>query len=88
MLYQCVSKYSKMKLLTGFIFALLFSCQAQQSSDEIITGAKQLNSYLPMLKGKNIAVVANQTSLVDGIHLVDTLLARSVTVTKVFAPEH
>ncbi len=88
MLYQCVSKYSKMKLLMGFIFALLFSCQAQQSSDEIITGAKHLNSYLPMLKGKNIAVVANQTSLVDGIHLVDTLLARSVTLTKVFAPEH
>lgn len=88
MLYQCVSKYSKMKLLTGFIFVLLFSCQAQQASDEIITGAQQLNSYLPTLEGKNIAVVANQTSLIDGVHIVDTLLARSIMVTRVFAPEH
>ncbi len=88
MLYQCVSKYTKMKLLMGFILVMLFSCQAQQSSGNMITGAAQVNSYLPLLKGKNIAVVANQTSVVDDIHLVDTLLARSVAITKVFAPEH
>lgn len=52
------------------------------------TGASLLESYLPILEGKNVAVVANQTSMVDQTHLVDTLLLRGVSVIKVFAPEH
>ena len=36
----------------------------------------------------NVAVVANQTSLVGNIHLVDTLLSQGVRVTKIFCPEH
>lgn len=35
-----------------------------------------------------VAVVGNQTSIVDGTHLVDTLLAVGVNVTKIFCPEH
>ena len=38
--------------------------------------------------GGGVAVVGNQTSIVDGIHLVDTLLACGVNVTKIFCPEH
>ena len=37
---------------------------------------------------KHVAVVGNHTSVVDGVHLVDTLLARGVDVVHVFAPEH
>ncbi|GAB5416490.1 MAG: DUF1343 domain-containing protein [Crocinitomicaceae bacterium] len=47
-----------------------------------------MDEYLPMLEGKKVAVVGNQTSLVNNVHLVDTLIARGVDVTKVFAPEH
>ena len=36
----------------------------------------------------NVAVVANQTSLVGNTHLVDTLLSQGVRVTKIFCPEH
>lgn len=36
----------------------------------------------------NVAVVANQTSLVEGTHLVDTLLACGIKVVKIFCPEH
>ena len=36
----------------------------------------------------NVAVVANQTSLVGYTHLVDTLLSQGVRVTKIFCPEH
>ncbi|MBR1851425.1 MAG: DUF1343 domain-containing protein [Bacteroidales bacterium] len=35
-----------------------------------------------------VAVVANQTSIVGSTHLVDTLLACGVNVTKIFCPEH
>ena len=41
-----------------------------------------------MLDGLGVAVVSNQTGLVAGTHLVDTLLARGVRVVRVFAPEH
>lgn len=35
-----------------------------------------------------VAVVANQTSIVGSTHLVDTLLAKGVHLTKIFCPEH
>lgn len=77
-----------MTLLTLFISWFLFSCQAQQTSDDIIVGAAQVDDYISLLENKNVAVVANQTSVIEGVHLVDTLLSRSVNITKVFAPEH
>ncbi len=61
---------------------------AQNFRQDIITGAEQFERYVPQLTGKRVAVVANQTSVVGNIHLVDTLLAKGVNVVKVFAPEH
>lgn len=55
---------------------------------QVVTGAEQLDTYLPMLQGKNVAVVVNQTSQVDQVHLVDLLLARGVVIKRIFAPEH
>lgn len=54
----------------------------------IIPGADQTALYLPLLKGKNVAVFANQTSMVGSTHLVDTLLKRGIVVKKIFSPEH
>jgi uncharacterized protein YbbC (DUF1343 family) len=54
----------------------------------IIVGAAQLDKYLPQLKGQRVGLVVNQTSLVGRAHLVDTLRARGVNVTAIFAPEH
>ncbi|MEO6347972.1 MAG: DUF1343 domain-containing protein [Aquaticitalea sp.] len=58
----------------------------------IISGANQTTDYLPLLKGKSVGVVANQTSVIfkgdTYIHLVDSLLSLNIKVTKVFAPEH
>ena len=45
-------------------------------------------SLCSRLRGGNVAVVANHTSMVDGIHLVDTLLQCGVGVRKIFCPEH
>ena len=54
----------------------------------IYPGAERMGLYLDSLKGKRIAVVANQTSVVKGVHLVDTLLCEEINIVKIFAPEH
>ena len=53
-----------------------------------IVGAERLTIYLDSLKGKKIAIVGNQTSSINGVHLVDTLLSLGINITKVFSPEH
>ena len=68
------------------------------ASAVIKTGAESTSLYLNLLKGKNIAVVANQTSVIEKIaaanekrvftHLVDSLLSLKIKIKKVFAPEH
>ena len=54
----------------------------------IIAGAERMDTYLPLLKGKSVAVFANQTSMVGNIHLIDTLTKRGIKVVKIFGPEH
>ncbi|WP_462220138.1 exo-beta-N-acetylmuramidase NamZ domain-containing protein, partial [Ferruginibacter sp.] len=55
---------------------------------QIIPGAERIEVYLPYLKGKSVAVFANQTSVVNGTHLVDTLISRGINIVKIFSPEH
>ena len=59
----------------------------------VIVGANQTENYLPLLKGKRIGIVANQTSVIfknnkKFTHLVDSLHTLKVTIKAVFAPEH
>ena len=72
-----------LKKISLLFFTLSFSLFAQ-----IVTGASSSAEYLPKLKGKNVALVVNQSSLVNGEHLVDSLLRHHVHVIKIFAPEH
>ncbi len=56
---------------------------------DAVVGAMRMDLYLPQLLDKSVAVVANQSSIMDnGTHLVDTLLANGVNVAKIFTPEH
>src|SRR6186997_2039458 len=55
---------------------------------EIKTGAEQTDKYLPLLKGKRVAIMANQTSIIGKTHLVDSLKKLGVNIVKVFGPEH
>lgn len=57
-------------------------------SSDIQVGAERFSLYLPLLKNKKVAIVANQTSMVSTIHLVDTLLSLKINIVKIFAPEH
>ncbi|MDB5016042.1 MAG: hypothetical protein JWQ84_874 [Mucilaginibacter sp.] len=56
----------------------------------IITGADQTNLYFGYLKGKNIGMVINQTSVIGkGLTLsVDSLIKSGITIKKIFGPEH
>ncbi len=54
----------------------------------IQTGAENMKQYLSLLKGKGVAIFANQTSIVGNKHLVDTLRKLGVNIKVIFAPEH
>jgi uncharacterized protein YbbC (DUF1343 family) len=60
----------------------------QSASFAQITGAAQPEAYLPLLKGKKVGLVVNQTSMVGKEHLVDFLLKKQVKIVSIFAPEH
>ncbi len=85
------SMIKKIAFYILFIFVAINS-QAQLKSEkhnsEVITGAANMQEYLPLLKNKNVGIFANQTSMVADMHLVDTLLKRGVKIKKIFGPEH
>lgn len=70
-----------------FIVLFFFGCNLF-GANSIKTGAEQTEKYLPLLKGKRVAVVANQTSVIGKTLLVDSLLSLQIKVVKIFGPEH
>jgi uncharacterized protein YbbC (DUF1343 family) len=54
----------------------------------VLPGAEAMREYLPMLEGRRVGLVVNQTSLVSGVHLADTLLKRNIRVVRILTPEH
>jgi len=91
-------KFKFIKNTVLLFVVVLLSCgnrPCEQIQEKIVVGANQLNLYLPLLKEKNVGVVANQTSAIftnnsseAHTHLVDSLLSLGVSIKKVFAPEH
>ena len=95
-------KKQNLIFLSGLIFGLigLTACQSNGSNEEndeqnsqeltLLTGADQLDEYLPLLEGKKVGLMGNQTSIVgeDQKHLVDVLFDENVDLRFAFAPEH
>ncbi|HDR68353.1 MAG TPA: DUF1343 domain-containing protein [Bacteroidaceae bacterium] len=80
-----------MKIIALVIFTVCSLSGCSQGNRTVITGAEQIDQYLPLIEGLRIAVVANHTSVVKGTHLVDTLAVlgvEPVRIMKVFVPEH
>jgi uncharacterized protein YbbC (DUF1343 family) len=76
-------KHIRIPLFLFLLFILnAFHVFAQNS------GASQTENYFGLLKNKRVAVVANQTSVIGNVHLIDTLVASGIQVVKIFAPEH
>ncbi|NQD71363.1 DUF1343 domain-containing protein [Sphingobacterium shayense] len=63
---------------------------SEESTVKIETAADQLSLYLPLLEGKKVGLMGNQTSIVgEGKeHLVDVLMREKVDLRFAFAPEH
>lgn len=88
---------NKLNLFVGFLFFFQINCgnsrqvpanAVVEEASELIVGAARLDAYLPVIKGKKVALVVNQTSTIGQTHLVDTLLKSGVSVETVFSPEH
>jgi len=73
-------------LLSLLVHFSLVSAQIKRKA--IRVGAERTEQYLTILQNKNIAVLANQSSLIGRTHLVDSLLKLSIDIKKVFCPEH
>jgi uncharacterized protein YbbC (DUF1343 family) len=76
------------KLVFVILFIVSVVAHGNTPSPPIKPGAEQIDTYLPLLKNKNVGVFVNQSSRVGLQHLVDELLRRGIHVTKIFVPEH
>lgn len=76
--------------ITVILTCLFFGILPVFAQGTLRTGAERTEEYLPLLKGKRVGMVINQTSIVgeERTCLLDTLLNLNVNVVKVFAPEH
>ena len=55
---------------------------------QVIVGAARTRDYVPLLKGKRIALLSNQTGMVGDKHTLDIMLENGLNVTTIFSPEH
>ena len=70
-----------------FIAALLFF-SFNLPAQTVKTGAELTEAYLPLIRGKRVAVMTNQTGRVGDEHLVDLLIRNKVDLVGIFSPEH
>jgi uncharacterized protein YbbC (DUF1343 family) len=75
------------KLGAMIIFGLLLMLLTTSSS-AVTVGAERTALYQPLLNGKRLALVVNQSSRVGDQHLVDHLLGEGYQIQRVLAPEH
>lgn len=93
--------YTKDLCLKSIFILLIFSCEQAEATvpsvdppakillhEPTITAASYPETYMHLLEGKKVGVVGNQTSMVDEVHLVDTMIGSGINVICVFSPEH
>ena len=67
---------------------LLMALIATFASAQIRVGAEMTDEYIPLLKGKKVALLSNHTGMVGNEHTIDVMLKKGVNVTTIFSPEH
>ena len=71
-----------------FILLAILCCPVLLHAEKIIVGAEQIERYVPLLKGKKIAILSNHTGMVGDKHTLDVMLENGLNVTTIFSPEH
>ena len=61
---------------------------ADTAQAEVVMGAARIDEYAPMLKGKRVALLSNQTGMVGDKHTLDLMLENGENVVTIFSPEH
>jgi uncharacterized protein YbbC (DUF1343 family) len=85
--FFCFSE-NQLKTIIGFLIVLFCIAPLQAQLKSPLCGADQPELYLPLLKGKRVGLVVNQTSVVGRIHLADFLKEKGIILKALFAPEH
>lgn len=75
------------KIRQNIIIILLLSSFGVYAQ-KLVLGAERIDKILENIDNKNIAIVGNQTSVVNQVHLVDTLISLNQKIISVFSPEH
>lgn len=93
-------KHIKITFLLTFLLQFMAFCKSpekvpiqevEKQGSIILPAADRPEAYLPLLEGKRVGLVVNQTSILsskDNIHLADFLMMEGINVVKVFVPEH
>jgi uncharacterized protein YbbC (DUF1343 family) len=55
---------------------------------QILPAAERPSEYLPLMKGKRVGLLVNQTSVVGKQHLADFLKSKGINLQVIFGPEH
>ena len=76
------------KNLLIFVALFVFLLCGAKTIDPVLPGAYRIDDYRDLIKGKTIAIVANQTTMVGEVHLVDMLIKEEMNVASIMAPEH
>lgn len=71
------------------IISLIILAVFADGHAQVKVGADRTDAYIPLLKGKRVALLSNHTGLTsDGRHTLDVMLDEGVDVTAIFSPEH
>ena len=74
-------------LITLLLLIFVSGCVKKEVTG-VVPGAYRTEVYLPMLAGKSVALAVNNSSVIDGKPILDTLLSLGVKVVRIFSPEH
>lgn len=78
---------TKLRIIIS-LFLLVFGAAFGAAGEEVTVGAARTECYLPLLKGKRVALLSNHTGMVGDKHTLDVMLDNGVNVTTLFSPEH
>ncbi len=76
------------RLALVFHLCFLHAYTFGQQTEELIVGTEQTTIYLPLLKGKSVAVLTNQTGRIGNENLVDFLKTKNINIVTILSPEH